>query len=513
MKNTVKFGPTARLTSAFAHLDRSSAIAGEGDDVDLDLDSEDDSEDDDSEDDDSEDDDSEDDDSEDDEGDEEESDADDDEDTFEEDVTAEFGEDDDSEDDEGDDEGDDESDADEDEFEVESSDADEDEVDEAAVIAALESEGLCFVIASSDDSEILESDVAEAVASLEDDEFEEDVTDLFTAESSDEGDDEFEEDDSDEEEEEDDEDEDEEEDDEGEDEDEEEDEGDYEGDASEDDDVDSESDDEELLAPVATEEFLANASADDVEFHLTDDPSNPVLNVIVASIPAARITLASFGTHASEMGKIFRTPRYAAGLRTAMARQGVLNLLKNSRAEFYATAYRNTDLFEEACASADAVSNERVAVAMSGLREDFVDAIHLVSAGMDKNFFQIENPLKRALFIQLAHAGVQNPAEVIDTAFAEASAAHFEALVGKAVEIMDKSATAREELRDAIGESGIIDRSKSAHASAEHAIPVAQTAHAGVAVARELGAQTAVTASLTGTVAERKEVIRQSFGR
>ena len=539
MKNTTKFGPTTRLDDSFAHLAHASAAASASDaDFDFDNEDESDAEDDEEFEDDTEDD-SEDDEEFEDEGDDEgddESDAEDD-DTYEEEIDADD-EDDTFEEVIADDEDEDEDTFEEviadDEFEGEDDSEDEDAPSEAEVIASLEAQGLCFVIASSED-EILESDMAEAVASLEDDEFEEvladdefedededeSADDEFEDEDEDEsGDDEFEDDaeddvDSEDDEEFEDEDEDESGDEEFEDEDEDEsdadeDEFEIESDDEGDDEEEVEAD-EEFIAPVATEEFLASATADDVTFHLTDDPQNPVLNVIVASVPAARITLASFGAQASEMADIFRTERYQQGLRTAMASQGVLNLLKKARAEFYATAYRSTDIFEEAVASAESVSKEQVAVAMAGLREDFVDAIQLVSAGMDKNFFQIENPLKRALYINMANAGVRDPMGVIEASFSEASAAHFEAVVEKAVEIMDKSVEAREEIRAAIGESGVIGRSAgAAHASAIATASVEEDESSAVAIAREVGLRHTVSAS---SKIEQKDQIRGLFNQ
>lgn len=567
MKNTIKFGATARLDNSFEHLAHASAAASAGE-ADFDFDAEDDESD-----------------AEDEDESEEDEDFDGDDESEEDDIEDEDSEDESEEDFEDEDEGDDESEEDEEDFESEDEDEDEsdaeddfyeeeidaededdtfeeviaddegdedegdDEVSEAEVIASLEAQGLCFVIASSED-EILESDMAEAVASMEDDEFEDDTFEEVLADDEDEDEDTFEEviasddeefededesdfesedeDESEEDESEDDDIEDEDEseeeeedfesDDEGDDESEEDDESDADEDefeidaedeGNEDDEFEAESEeDDEFLAPVATEEFLASATADEVEFHLSDDPKNPVLNVIVASVPAARITLASFGAQASEMSDIFRSERYTQGLRVAMAKQGVLNLLKKAKAEFYATAYRSSDIFEEAVASAEAVSGERIAVAMSGLREDFVDAIQLVSAGMDKNFFQIENPLKRALYINMAQAGVLNPMEVIEASFAEASAPHFEAVVAKAVEIMDKSAEAREDLRAAIGESGVIDRSAGASSAQASAIATAAEESSAVAIAREIGASHTVSAS---TKNGQKDQIRGLF--
>jgi topoisomerase-4 subunit A len=543
MRNTISRtggNAHARLDSAFSGVKRASAIAS-GEDIDLDLD-EDESEgddeeyEDDTDDEDADDEDefSDDEDSEDDESEEEDEDEfsddesdDEDEDEFSDDESEEEDEESDADEDEFEEENE-ESDADEDEFEFDADDEFEEELDdeeedeesdaddefeedvtafftgeadasddedefegdeegvsEAEAIAALEAAGLCVVIATSDDDEILESDLALAVASLEDDEFEEDVTEFFAeASEEDEEDDE----------------------DEFSDESEEEDEDEFSDDESEEEDEVDAEDDTEHLTPVATEEFLMQASVEDVEFHVTADAHDPVVNVIVASVPAARIALSSLGEHAAESRGMFGSEKYLSALRNRMATSGVLNFLVEAGAEFYATAYRNSDLFAEACASAESIGNERIAVAMSGIREDFVDAIKLVSAGMDKNFFNIRNPLKQALFVGLAHAGVANPASVIESAFAEASEAHFEAVVEKAVEIMDKSPEAREELREAIGESGTIDRTASAATATAREIPVA--APAGLQVVREASASVATAGSVTGTVAERKHAIR-----
>jgi hypothetical protein len=110
---------------------------------------------------------------------------------------------------------------------------------------------------------------------------------------------------------------------------------------------------------------------------------------------------------------------------------------------------------------------------------------------------------------------------VIETAFAEASASYFDVVANKAVEIMDKSAEAREELRAAIGEAGTIARTPSAaHATTE--IPVAQTQASAttavastVAIAHELASeqgQHQAVAAVTGSVSERKNAIRSLTG-
>ena len=187
-------------------------------------------------------------------------------------------------------------------------------------------------------------------------------------------------------------------------------------------------------------------------------------------------------------------------------------LLKQSNAEFYANAYKSGDVFAEARAAAETVSSKKVTAALSGLREDLVDAMLIVSAGMDKNFFQKTNHLKRSLYIGLANAGVQNPSSVIEQAFAESSAKHFETIAEMATELLDQPVEYRDTLRNSIGDAGVIDRSK----DVEQDQVQASTQNSGLALAKSFAA-TASTAStkgsLTGSVATRKDTIRNLFNR
>ena len=383
------------------------------------------------------------------------------------------------------------------------------EVDEDSVLAALEAEGLCVVISTSD--MINESEFGVAVAEMEDSEFEneeeyEEETEDDDVDSEDIEDfesevdeDETSEDDS------------------------EESEEDFEEteEETEDDDVDSEdveaSDDEEFeeveadeeseddlenVAPVASVEFLARASVDDVDFVYHNNPSNPVWNVIVAGVPAARMSLASYGDKANEVATFFSTDKFAQSMRRAMASEGVLNLLRKSNAEFYATSFKQSELFGQARAAAEQVATSKLTTAVASVREDLVDALKIVSAGMDKNYFPKTNHLKREMYIALSNAGVHNPARLIDNVFATANAKHFETLADLAVEFIDKPAEAREVIRDSIEGSGVIDREKEAHVEQEIVQPSAQDA---VAMVKSMA-----IASASGPVSS-KESIRSLF--
>ena len=482
----------------------------------------------DSEDEDSEDEDSEDEDSEDEDG--EESDSDEDE-TFEE--VEESDDEEDNEDDvDVDEDSEEESDSDEDETyeeeetddeDGEESDSDEDEVNEDEILAALQEDGLIAIITTAD--QVSESDFAVAVAGIEADDDEDDSE----TDDEDEEEDDAEDEDSEEESDSDDDDEDdvtedEEEDDESaeadsDDEDEEDEESDSDDeeepveDDESDEDAEADSDEDEIdadrLAPVASMEFLASASVSDVDMVFYNHRSNPVWNVIVAGVPAASISLASYGDAAQEVADFFSTTKFANGVKQAMASEGVLGLLKKSNAEFYANAYKSSDVFVEARAAAEKVGNQKVTAATAGLREDFIDAMKIASAGMDKNFFQKKNPLKRGLFIALSNAGVQNPQFLIETVFAESSAEYFETVADVAVDFLDTPAEARDRLRQAIEGSGVIDRGI-AQASSNEPKTVADPSASALALIRgmRIQASSAELPMVTGSVSERKDSLR-----
>lgn len=470
-----------------------------------------------------------------------------------EDEEAEFSDEDDSEDDEADadDEETDDDEAessDEDESDDESEDEEADAADEATVIAKLVAAGHAIPVMLSVD-QIAESSLAEAIAALEDEEFSEETED-DDMDSEDEGDDESDEDgDSDEEAEsedddfeedslddvlddedetedddsdnsdddsEDDEDseaEDDEscEDDEAESDDEESEDEDAESsdedeDETEDDEADAEEDDSMSFAPVASMEMLASATAADVEMHLHNDRKNPHWNILVAGVPAARIALDSFGAEASEVAAFFVTPKYAAGIRQAMASAGVLGLLKQSNAEFYATSYTQSELFSEARASAATSAEEQLTLALASVREEFMDRLKIASAGMDKNLWPTRNPLKQKLFIGLANAGVQNPASIIESAFAEAGLQHFEIMTAKALELMDAEPAALEQVRAMVDEAGIA--TPRVVASAQPATASAQPSSAALIRGMMTAEASDKPAAIVGSVADRKSAIR-----
>lgn len=407
--------------------------------------------------------------------------------------------------------------------EVESSEDDE-EVDEDAVLASLAEEGLLVVISTTE--QISERALGMAVAALEDEEFgddeevdadeedfEEDVSDEDDI-GEDDSEDATEEEDSEDETEEDDSEDDEEEiteEDDSEDDDSEDTEEEVTDDEADSDTEDDLEIDEDRLAPVASREMLAHASVEDVEFVLHASKSNPVWNVIVAGVPAARLALSSYGDGAEEVRSFFTTKQFVDGVKRAMASEGVLGLLDKSNAEYYANAYKSSEVFAEARAHAERIGNQKVTAATSGLREDFVDAMKIAAAGMDKNFFQKPNALKRSLFIALSGVGVQQPAALIESVFAEASSDYFETLAETAEEFLDMPSEARETLRNTIENSGVIDRTRDVGTQEK---PAQAATASALDLIRGMAATASVenvSGSLTGSHSDRKNAIRNLF--
>jgi hypothetical protein len=234
-------------------------------------------------------------------------------------------------------------------------------------------------------------------------------------------------------------------------------------DNNEDEDLENEEDDEEADAseldeerfhPVVDLESLAEASVEDVDLNLYVNGTDAWWNVTVAGIPAARISKEHLKP---EVHAFFIQDDFARNLKEAIASEGLMPVLEGANAEFYATAYLQSELADQVRAEAEANASEEVTEKAAGLRDSFLDCVSIASAGLAKNYFpHLGSPLKAALFEELDEAGISGAEDIIEAAFAKAGVAHFEAITAKAVEIMDKSEDYREELREAVGAAGVI---------------------------------------------------------
>jgi hypothetical protein len=237
-------------------------------------------------------------------------------------------------------------------------------------------------------------------------------------------------------------------------------------DASEDDlddaEVDADEDenldlDEEQLAPVVDIESIASADAEDVDLHLyvNADANDAWWNVTVKGIPAARIVKSSLD---SKVHAFFLKDEFAANLKQAIASEGLSAVLEGAHAEYYANAYLQSELADQVRAEYEAEASDDYTAKTADLRDKFIDVVKLVTAGIAKNYFpEIGSPIKAALFEELDEAGLDNPAEPIEAAFAKANEAHFDAIFAKATELMDKSSEFLDDLRETIAGAGVIN--------------------------------------------------------
>ena len=237
-------------------------------------------------------------------------------------------------------------------------------------------------------------------------------------------------------------------------------------DASEDDlddaEVDADEDenldlDEEQLAPVVDIESIASADAEDVDLHLyvNADANDAWWNVTVKGIPAARIVKSSLD---SKVHAFFLKDEFAANLKQAIASEGLSAVLEGAHAEYYANAYLQSELADQVRAEYEAEASDDYTAKTADLRDKFIDVVKLVTAGIAKNYFpEVGSPIKAALFEELDEAGLDNPAEPIEAAFAKANEAHFDAIFAKATELMDKSSEFLDDLRETIAGAGVIN--------------------------------------------------------
>lgn len=229
-----------------------------------------------------------------------------------------------------------------------------------------------------------------------------------------------------------------------------------EGDDEEEDEVDADEDSEQFH-PVVDLETIAEASADDVEFSFHEFGGTSWWNVTVAGIPAARITKDHLN---EEVHAFFATDDFARNIKSAVASEGLMPVLNGAQAEFYATAYLQSEATEQIRETVEASMKEDVTERLATMRDDFLECVDMSIAGIDKNFWPaIGNPIKASLFEQMEEAGVDSEVamEIIEASFAKGGAAHFQAVVAKAVELMDKSQETRDDLRETIGSAGVIN--------------------------------------------------------
>jgi hypothetical protein len=202
------------------------------------------------------------------------------------------------------------------------------------------------------------------------------------------------------------------------------------------------------MHPVADAGLLAMASADDVQLVLSET-EDPVWNVLVSGVPAARIALSSV-PNGQHVRAGFLNQNFGHNLIGIMRKNGVVEALVEAKAEFYANSFKTSELAQEIRASvADELSADHVTRTIN-LRESLLDHSRLVVAGMAKGYFaKVSNPLFTKAREVLAARGVVD-AEAAALEIVSASSDMFAVATEKAVELMDRDPQFIEQLRENI---------------------------------------------------------------
>jgi len=208
----------------------------------------------------------------------------------------------------------------------------------------------------------------------------------------------------------------------------------------------------QYLAPVDEMEFDEN----DIQMAFYNDVKDPCWTVLIKGSPVATIKL-SDQDKIDEITDLFISDDYAQNVEKAMLDCGVKEVLNQVKARYFVNKVEESDL---AKIMSDKIKGELEAgykAKAASLSDDFKSSIAVVLAGMNKNFWKdIENPLKGTLFSKISDCGISDPSSVIESAFAESGDAYFETVLAKAIEFMQKSTEAREEIANAIGDANII---------------------------------------------------------
>lgn len=174
--------------------------------------------------------------------------------------------------------------------------------------------------------------------------------------------------------------------------------------------------------------------------------------VLANGEPLAKVALSDQkfdGSESPAFRKAFTSEDYGNSFASAAKKKPIQQLLASTSARPYAAAVRSTSAYAEISAKAQAAAKSDVQKKASQFRDDFLSMLGLVAEAQRTNFIN-ENPLKEALFTAFKRAGVNDPTGIIESAFVEASAAHFELMANKAIKWLDYNADALADIKEAI---------------------------------------------------------------
>jgi chemotaxis protein histidine kinase CheA len=224
--------------------------------------------------------------------------------------------------------------------------------------------------------------------------------------------------------------------------------------------------------PLASFSALKGIKRDQIDMSLFGDNSeNPTWHVTVAGVPTARIQLKAQAS-AEDIRDVFVSDDYAFSLIDHCEKSGFVETMNKVNAEFWANFTSNKKVAARFEASAEKKYSTEYKKTMASFRNDFINCLNIVNAGMNKNFYpEIGNPLKGSLFANLTMVGLpeQTATAAIEKAFAEGAADYFNSLFEKSQEYMDLSPVVRSEMAKAITRANTVNIDNDALASAEPA--------------------------------------------
>lgn len=216
----------------------------------------------------------------------------------------------------------------------------------------------------------------------------------------------------------------------------------------------------EALQQIDEKEPLTEADVHMTLFDEQDDhgraTANPYWNVDIKGMPVARIYLCDQPKPA-EIRDMFCSADYQRGIAGAVEKVGLVPVLKQVKAHFWANRVYKTKLAKQIRAQVESTANRRVVSTTRNLMKSLLERIAIVCAGMDKNFYrEAGNPLKEALWAELHSFGITNPTSIIEAGFRRGSTKYFETVLSKAVEYMEMEPKALAQVKKAIGEMDVL---------------------------------------------------------
>jgi hypothetical protein len=205
--------------------------------------------------------------------------------------------------------------------------------------------------------------------------------------------------------------------------------------------------------PLASLESLASVKKEAIDMMLFgEEGQNPTWNISVAGIPVCAINLKD-QDHSDEIRRVFCSEQYAEDLADHCTKSGFLETMKKVNARFWSNYTSNKKIEARYKAEATAKYETDKRKFLDTFKKDFLQALSVVTAGANKNFFQLENPLKDCLFANLTTLGLPETTAVsaIEKSFKEGGAEHFATLFAKAEEFMSLTSEAKAEIAKAIG--------------------------------------------------------------